>query len=824
MKTCDLDSILEPEPITSSCMNLPLKDQRKNVSLYAGAFLIAFTTLAVEVTFSRLLSVIAYYHMAYLAVSTAMLGMTAGALTIYLKPGWLTPLNFRNNLAVMGVAYALSIPFSVLLVCLIPFSGEGITLMKGLALLAITIACSLPFYFSGMVITGLLTRTGLPINKIYSSDLVGAAFGCLFVIGGLEIFDAPGLILFSGAIALVGAMLLGGNAFFKSHRVKMIGLFGGLIFFSCINFFTSNGIRPVIVKGKIEETTNYAYEKWNSYSRVVVFPESFELPQLNGASPVAPDSFIHQYKMTIDGDAATVVRRYSSQQDIEHLKYDIVNAAWFLRPGGKACVIGVGGGKDIQAAILFGSKKITGVDVNPIFIKLLKSRFRSFAGIADREGVLLVNDEARSYLSGIRDSFDIVQMSLVDTWASTGAGAFSLSENSLYTVEAWQVFLQRLSGSGLFTVARWYNPANLGETGRIVSLACASLLQAGITNPREHIALMTMNNIATLIVSKQPFSQGEISTLQQVADSLKYQLSIRPDILPDNDVLRQMLSATSMAALDQVTKSQSLNFKAPTDEDPYFFNMLKINHLHVAGLFSTGVVKGNLSATITLLALLGCLSFLTLLTIAVPLLSRGRVRATPGRSVSSFRAGALYFSLIGAGFMLVEIGLIQKLSVFLGHPVYALGILLFTMILSSGVGSFFSARLSLANTSRVVVYPLVAAAGIILAKFSIDGLFHTLINAAVLLRIISCAVLIFPLGFVLGLFFPAGMKLAGREGGEDSRSTDTAWYWALNGIFGVLCSSLAVFISIFAGIAFNFFLAALCYASLSLIIPAMKKS
>jgi hypothetical protein len=791
-------------------MNIRRKDEGKNRSLYAGTFLIAFTTLAVEITFSRLLSVIAYYHMAFFAVSTAMLGMTAGALTLYFKPDLVTPLNFRNNLGKMGVVYALSIPLSVLMICLLPFSGD-LSLMKCLALFAITIACSLPFYFSGILITGLLTRTGLPVNKVYSSDLVGAAFGCLFVIWGLDVFDAPVLIIFTGAIAVVAATLLGGGDFFKRHRIKILSLLVLLLVGSSINFFTHNGIRPIIVKGKVEETNNYEYEKWNSYSRVVVFPESFERPQMNGGSPVAPaDQLVHQYKMTIDGDAATVVRRFSSLEDIGHLKYDIVNMAWYLRPGGSACVIGVGGGKDIQAAILFGSKKITGVDVNPIFIRLLQSKFRSFAGVADRDGVKLVNDEARSYLSGIRDSFDLVQMSLVDTWASTGAGAFSLSENSLYTVEAWQVFISRLSNHGLFTVSRWYNPANLGEAGRIVSLACSSLFRAGVANPREHLALISVNNIATLILSKRPFSPEEITTLRNVADSLKYQATILPDVLPENQLLRQMLSASSTDALEQVSKRQSLNFEAPTDENPYFFNMLKINHLGSVNQFREGVVKGNLSATVTLMVLMGCLSILTLLTVALPLFIRKGVVVRSGPARAMFRAGAFYFSLIGAGFMLVEIGLIQKLSVFLGHPVYALGILLFTMILSSGIGSFFS--------TRIVAYPLVAAIGILLVKFFVDGLLAGMINAALFYKIIVSIAVIFPLGFTLGLFFPSGMQLV-----KSGPSADTAWFWALNGIFGVLCSSLAVFISIFAGIAFNFYLAAICYVSLALVVPVLKK-
>ena len=170
--------------------------------------------------------------------------------------------------------------------------------------------------------------------------------------------------------------------------------------------------------------------------------------------------------MRIDGAAGTTVRGFSRLEDLEHLRYDITNVAYYLRPSGGACIIGVGGGRDLQSALHFGHKRVLGVDVNQIFIDLHNKEFSKFAGLANREGVSLVADEARSYLSRIDDKFSIVQMSLVDTWAATGAGAFSFTENALYTVEGWGVFLSRLKDDGLFTVSRWHDPENLGETGR----------------------------------------------------------------------------------------------------------------------------------------------------------------------------------------------------------------------------------------------------------------------------------------------------------------------------------------------------------------------
>ena len=173
-----------------------------------------------------------------------------------------------------------------------------------------------------------------------------------------------------------------------------------------------------------------------------------------------------QYYMNIDGAAGTSLRRFNQREDIEHLFYDVTSIAYYLRPTGKACIIGVGGGRDIQCALLFGHDQVVGIELNPIFIDLLKTRFRDFAGI-NRPGVRLVVDEARSYLSRSTESFDLLQMSLTDTWAATGTGAYSLSENTVYTVEAWKVFLSRLSESGIFTVSRWHSEKELGETGRV---------------------------------------------------------------------------------------------------------------------------------------------------------------------------------------------------------------------------------------------------------------------------------------------------------------------------------------------------------------------
>jgi hypothetical protein len=572
------------------------------------------------------------------------------------------------------------------------------------------------------------------------------------------------------------------------------------------NSRTSRGIRPVWVKNKIELAHSYELERWNSYSRIAVHPKADAPPQLWGPSPLAPSSAIPQYRLTIDGMAGTRARPFHSMEDLEHLRYDVTNVGYFLRRQGTVCVIGVGGGRDIQSALLFDAESVTGIDVNPVFIELLQTKFRDFSRVADRDDVELVVDEARSYLSRTESRYDVIQMSLVDTWAATGAGAFSLSENGLYTVEAWSVFLNRLSEDGLFMVSRWHDPENLGETGRLLSLAVRSLLELGTATPSQHLALISSGKISTLLVSRRAFDTEDTALLGEIADEMQYQVGYLPGDTPTNSQLRNILASASDADLAVATEHAYFDYRPPTDNNPYFFNMLRLRGLKQAIVSQPGVIKGNLVATLTLVALLVALAVVAAATIVVPLLLRRRAEPRSDLSPRVFWSGALYFSSIGAGFMFLEIALIQRLSIFLGHPTYALGIILFTIIASTGTGSFLSDQLPLTRRPWMFVYPVVLVAMIAAVHAALATLLSAMFASSMSSRILVSIAAIFPLGVCMGLFFPAGMRLL-----SEACESETPWYWALNGIFGVLCASLAVFVSIQLGVSTNFWIAAGCY-------------
>jgi hypothetical protein len=236
--------------------------------------------------------------------------------------------------------------------------------------------------------------------------------------------------------------------------------------------------------------------------------------------------------------------------------------------------------------------------------------------------------------------------------------------------------------------------------------------------------------------------------------------------------------------------------------------MLRLRNIGEAFTSDPGVRSGNLIATLTLAALIVSLLFVALGTIVLPLILR-RMSAMPQTAARAVWPGALYFSTIGAGFMLCEIALIQRLAVFLGHPAYALGVLLFTIILSTGIGSYASEHLPLTKAPWRYVYPLATAIAILVVRFALTELLARLITAPLAVRITACILVISPLGLLLGFFFPTGMRIARSYG-----SAETPWYWALNGIFGVLFSAVAVFISIYVGISFNLYFSALLYALL----------
>jgi predicted membrane-bound spermidine synthase len=535
-----------------------------------------------------------------------------------------------------------------------------------------------------------------------------------------------------------------------------------------------------------------------------------------GPSPIAPkDLRVEQRYLNIDGEAATSMPRFSGDRDtLRFLNYDITTLAYSLRNSGRAAIIGVGGGRDMLSAYYFGFSDITGVELNPIFVDLLTnpSGFRKFSGLADLPNVRFFVDDARSWFARTTERFDLIQMSLVDTWASTGAGGFTLSENGLYTVEGWEHFLHALTPHGVFTVSRWYSSGFEYELARLLSLAIAGLqTEFGVTDARRHIFLAAQGDIGTLVVSVAPLTPAEIATLRSTAERYRHIILASPDQPPQSEILRSLWDARSIEELDSRASNYLLDVSPATDARPFFFNMLRLDPLRIGkGLAlalhsKQGVVRGNLHATGALVLIIVLSGLLVMVTIVLPL--RRSVRIVERRLAVW---GTAYFLLIGVGFMFVEIGLIQRISVFLGHPVYALSIGLFSIILATGLGSFASERIALNTTARFILWAVFLAGYIALLPSWFPILAARFESAEIAVRALVCVVAILPAGVLMGFGFPTGMRLVDAI---DSRPTP--WFWGINGAAGVLASGIAVGCSVSTSVDVTVRLGAVAYLVLA---------
>lgn len=774
---------------------------------YGGVFVIALSTLVLEILLARITSVTAWYHLSFFVISLAMLGMTAGAVVVFVARDHFRDEVVPQRLAGFSLAYALTTPLMLALALSIPLFPVD-SLMDFLALFAYGGALAVPFGLAGVALTLALTRANLPEGRVYAIDLIGAATGCVLVIPLLNWLDAPSAALIAAALGALAAL-----AFSRSAGRSIVGPSAAvvvLVLLAGLNVATGTPLRPGWVKGERENPEVLDFVGWNTYSRITASPAIEFFPTFWAQSRNLPPELMapfEQRTILIDGAAATMMAELGDIERHRYLEYDLTSFAHNLRPEGPAAVIGVGGGRDVLVAKLAGHDPVVGVELNDLIVELHEEVYPEFSGLSSLEGVELVSDEARSHFAREDRRFSVITMSLIDTWASTGAGSYSLSENGLYTVEAWEVFMDRLDDDGIYTVSRWYLPSSPGETARMLALAMEVLYRRGVEDPREHIMLLQNLQVATLLVSPTPFSEKDINDMQTHAVRLGFNMVATPRRPPNNEVLRELWEQPDQDSMWAFCRSQDLDLTPPTDDRPFFFNMLKpstwlrdpgsVDELDVSFL-------GNLQATQTLVYATLVSILLTVGAVGVPLFLRRKSLAEAPRA--ALIASATYFAFIGLGFMFVEIGLLSRLNVFLGHPTLALATLLGGIILFTGIGSRISEHFDITKPTVHRFFPLIPAALVGIAAVLSGVVTSNLAGSGTATRILISVACVGLPALGLGLCFPLGLRLARPVHPEIG-----PWLWGINGAFGVCASGLALGCSMAFGIPATLGVGAACY-------------
>ena len=771
---------------------------------YVGLFLVTLAGLMLEIALTRIFSVTMWYHFAFVAISVALFGMTVGALIVHLLPGRFPPERVHRQLWVFSLLFAVSVAVCFAVQLQIPFTPKA-TLGGVASVVGTCVVISIPFVFSGVVVCLALTRFPDRVNRLYAVDLIGAGLGCVLLLVLFSWIDGPSLVVVVAALAAAGALSF---SFADTSNKRGLGTCG-LALLLLAGIAGSNAVlyakgSPFIKIVWVKETRDidHDYERWNAFSRLTV----------DGDVDNPSQSYLN---LVIDSTAGTAIDRWDGDlDDTDHLRDRIQNLGHHLRSDADVFVVGVGGGNDVLSALEFEQRSVTGAEINGDIIDLVTNKYGDYSGNLDEQpGVKIVNDEARSYLSRTDDTYDILQISLIDTWAATAAGAFALSENSLYTTDSWHMFLEHLNDDGVLDVTRYYRTLDYNgtaipplETYRTIGLAAQVLTDRGVDDPGDHIVVYTQAvglpglDLATVLVSPSPFSADDRAALDEVADRLDY-VPVLTDAGTDDPVIEALIQPGGPgAAYDMV----DADITPPTDNRPFFFQMADIGTFLSGDITSDDhvtrpvFVLGMLAVTVVLLAAV-C--------IGLPMLL---VRRREGERPERRRVTPLYTYFLGIGlaFLLIEIAQLQRLSMFLGHPTYGLSVSLFSVLVFSGIGSMLTDRLVRNDNPKALLWPFAALLVVVIAAgFATVPILENFEGSTTPMRILVAVALLAPIALVMGMPFSLGMRAANRV-----PHAPTAFLWGINGAASVCASVLSVVVALFFGIASAFWFGATMYA------------
>jgi spermidine synthase len=776
-------------------------------TILAGLGLTSFSALLLELALTRLFSVVLFYHFAFLAISIALLGLGAGGVFAYLFKKRLARTDTRTLAARLCIDSSILVFVALEVILYIPVA-LAVTWRNFLHLTALYVVAALPFFLTGLLFSVVFARETWRVSRLYGADLGGGALACLAVVPLLNWIGGPNTILAAAVAMAAAAMVWAGSSGMRKVAGALV-----LAFVVLIAANHSNRLIDVVyAKGMFRDPAWVEFARWNALSRV-------EVDRQGPAKAIV-----------IDADASTFIMSC----DLAHWhdsdwEGDLMSAppalANVLRPRGEFAIIGPGGGVDVLRAVANGSPSVTGIEINPIIADtIMRGRYADYSQhLYERPEVHIHVTDGRSYLRSTPQQFDVVQMTLVDTWASTAAGAFALSENNLYTVEAFREYFQHLKPDGMIAITRW-EFRQPREALRVVSVAMEALHSLGVANPARNFIVasegpLNEDGIPVVVLAKKTaFTAEEESAVQAHFDDYD---QLDPLYLPSGPAIGQGHNPffDLIASNDpyRFAQSYAYNVAPVTDNAPFFFFTLKAGQILGRQALRHGIDwKVNLGVLVLLLVLIislvAVLGFLIL-----PLALRGG-RQSP--------LPLLYFVAVGLGYILVEIAFIQRFVLFLGHPTYALTVVIFLLMLSSGAGSLISRRW-LPRTEMVWMPLMLVILALVANVFLLPLCLASWVGLGFGYRLMISGMLLAPLGFVMGMPFPTGLRALAVGPVLDVPSGATAadpaveWAWAMNAAASVLGSVLAMVIAIQFGLTATLACGVAAYVLALVLLPVL---
>lgn len=765
------------------------------------AFLTAAVTLFLQVLIHRVVSAKLLNNYAFLVVSLTMLGFAfSGVALTRAMPAMRA--RFDDSLAACGALGALStlaatVAFYHADVGLQFADERSAFVLSLLRWVPLSLLFAVPFAFCGLILGALLSSPDLPTRRIYFFDLVGSALGAFAVIPAIARLGVEVSVLAACLALVVGALVLTPP---RSRAVWALAWAAA----SCVLAAAGSRHRAFDMRypsGSALEAAQRAgaieHVSWDPVARIEVSripppdPDQMAYACLVGQNR----EFLARFRrmLTQNNYAFTYAVDYDGRRESLHGIEETIYASAYqveARPRRRVLVVGVGGGFDVLTALYFDAAEVTGVEINAATVGILTGAYRDYFRhwVADPR-VRLVLGEGRHYLATHPGPYDVIQLSGVDSYSGTAAAAHVFSENYLYTAEAFDLYLSRLSPDGMINMMRLEHVPPR-EMLRALVTAVDALRRAGVAEPAPHLVALTANNGAftALLVKKSPFRAEERERLRRWAAAGRlFYVSAGPDVDPASGLYQAFLAQGDPRREAAFVRAYPFDIAPAGDDRPFFFRFSFWSHLFSRDPAIQRSVPFMEYSVILLTAVVG-LAALACVYVPLWLLAREGARAPRASRQAAF------FALIAVGYMAIEIALLQKFGLFLGHPNYALSVVLAALLLATGLGSLFSATIVAAlGQLRFVSYVL---AGIVLLEYALAfPWLPRLIGLPFAARVAVAFGLVVPIGVCLGTFMPTAL--------ERLKATAPAfvpWAWGVNGIFSVLAPIVSVGFSMSWGI------------------------
>ena len=791
--------------------------------------LVSAGAIGYELLLMRTLSIVQWHHFAYMIISLALLGYGASGTFIALLRPWLEQ-RFEPAFSASALLFSVSMLVSFVSAQCVPFNAlEVIWDWRQLVYLGfIYLIFFVPFFFAACCIGLALTFRRSAVAHIYFSDLLGAGLGAVLIVVSLFVLLPQHALLLLMTLPLLASMLVALRPVLRLRLVAMQLAWLAAIVFGLSQHWLD--LRISEYKGlsqALEVVDSRVLSEASSPLGLITVIDSPAVPIRHAPGLSFNTRHIPPGQLGVftDADAMSVITRFDGNFDSVAFLGDVTAALpYALLQQPRVLVLGAGGGSDVLLALYHGASRVDAVELNPQMTALVEDEYAGFAGrLYDDPRVHVHTGEARGFVAKSDTRYNLVHLGLLDSFAASGAGVQALNESYIYTVEALTEYLQHTSPGGLLAITRWLKlPAR--DSLKLVAIAIEALARQGVDAPGRRLALIRSWDTSTLLVKNGDFSDTEIASIREFAQTRSFDTAYFPGIRRTEanrfNRLREPYFHDGVVALlgeDAANFIDRYKFRIDpaTDDRPYFFHFFKwatlpeVLALRKAG--GAGLIEwGYLILAATLLQALVA----GLLLIVLPLLRAAR--DWPAGTAS--RAGS-YFLLLGLAFLFVEIAFIQKFILFLSHPLYSVAVVLSGFLIFAGAGSAWSARLArrYADASHLPV--AIAVGGIVVLAltyiFLLTAVFEFFVGAGDVTKIVLSIVLIAPLAFCMGMPFPLGLRrLAATAPGF------IPWAWGANGFASVVSAVLASLLAIQFGFTFVILVALVLYSIAALVFAA----